>query len=145
MPSKLTERLAIVAASDPDLVDDAANTTDWASLVAGQQILFILNVGQTDITLDAKIQQATDSSGTGAADIAGLALTQVAGTGDDKQYAILVRDTDLTGANTHVAMVITVGDGTVGAYISAVGVRIDNRYDPATANDVASVAEIITS
>ena len=63
-------------------------------------------------TLDAKIEQATDSSGTGAKDITGKAITQLtaAGTDSDKQAVINVFDSELDIVNEfdHVRLSMTV-------------------------------------
>ncbi len=51
-------------------------------------------------TVDAKVQQVQDSSGTGAKDITGRAITQIVkATGDNKQALINVKPDDLDTAN----------------------------------------------
>lgn len=140
-----SDSIPVVAAIDPDLVDDASATSDWVDMGVHHQVMFILNVGVTDIAVNAKIQSADDGSGTNAADITDLELTEIpASTGDDKQYIISVKADQLNAGDTHAALVVTVGDGTAGAYISAVGLGIGSNYLPAADVDLASVAEIVT-
>lgn len=134
--------VAVVAAIDPQLVDDAAVTSDWASMADFDFIDFIVNIGATDITVDAKIQSADDSSGTNNTDISGLAVTQLTASDDNKQVVLRVRSDQVNSGDTHVAVVVTVGNGTTGAYVSAVGVGHRPTYAPASDYDVASVAEI---
>lgn len=140
------EAVAVAAAIDPQLVDNAAVTSDWVSLANFHQVMFVLNIGATDITVDAKLQSADDSSGTNAADLTGLAVTQIAATDDNTQYVLVVRADQVNPINagdTHVALVVTVGDGTAGAYVSAVGLGFNAAHLPANELDVASVDEIV--
>jgi hypothetical protein len=139
-----SDAVAVVAAIDPQLVDNAAKTSDWVALKDHGSVMFVLNVGATDITVDAKIQSADDGSGTNAADITGLALTQITATDDNKQFVITVDQSEVNSGDTHVALVVTVGDGTTGAYISAVGLGFNSNYAPPTDYDLASVGEIKT-
>lgn len=133
---------AVVAAIDPQLVDNAAVTSDWASMADFDFVDFVVNVGATDITVDAKVQSADDSSGTNNTDVTGLSVTQLSATDDNKQVVLRIHRTQLNTGDTHVAVVVTVGDGTTGAYVSAVGLGFQSNYQPATNYDVASVAQI---
>lgn len=97
-------------------------------------------------TLDAKIEQATDGSGTAAKDVAGKAITQLTqgGTDDsDKQALINVRQQDLDIANdfTHVRLSIEIGTATSDA--GGLLIATDRRAGAASAGDAASVAEIV--
>ena len=139
-----TDDMAVAGAIDPQLVDNASATSDWVSLRDFDYVVFVLNVGATDITVDAKIQSADDSSGTNAADITSLAITQLGATDDNKQAVLVVRKDQLAAGDTHAAIVVTVGDGTTGAYVSAVCLGFVGDYGPASQYDVASVAEIVT-
>lgn len=143
MTNNLSEELAVAGAIDPQLVDNAAVTSDWVAMKNGDRVMFVVSVGATDITVDAKVQQATDASGTGAADMTGKAITQIAADEDNGQVIIEVKAEELTSTNTHVAVVVTVGDGTTGAYVSAIALQGRMRYKDAANYDVASVAEIV--
>lgn len=143
MTENMSEMLPVAGAIDPQLVDDAAVTSDWVAMKNGDRVLFIVSVGATDTTVDAKVQEATDGSGTGAADITGKAVTQLTATDDNKQVVLEVKADELSSTNTHVAVVVTAGNGLTGAYVSAVAIQGSMRYKPASNFDVASVAEIV--
>jgi len=143
MTALLSEKIAVMGAIDPQLVDNTSVTSDWVPMENLGQVLAVLNVGATDITLDAKLQEATSAAGAGAADLTGKAITQFAATDDNKQALIGVRADEISSGFTHVALVVTVGDGVAGAYVSAVLLGGDARYRPADDLDVASVDEIV--
>jgi hypothetical protein len=139
-----SDAVPVVATVDPQLGDNAAYTSDWVDMGKFAQVMFILLVGATDITIDAKIQSADDSSGTNAADLpTAVALTQIPGTDDNKQFILSVREDQLNTGDTHVALVVTVGNGAVGAQISAVGLGFGSNYLPASEHDLSSVAQIV--
>ena len=144
---RASELVAAVAEIHPDAATAAAYTSDWAPLADFEVFLAILQVGTmaTDSTVDFKLQVATDSSGTGAANLAGKSITQLteAGTDSDKIAEINVNATDIpiTSAFTHIAMVMTVA--VAASDSSAVLLGLLPKYAPASDNDVASVAEII--
>lgn len=143
-----SERSALVATIDPDAYTAAAYTSDWAAVADFPEMMATISAGTlgTSATLDAKLQQATDSSGTGAKDITGKAITQLtqAGTDSDKQAVINVNQDELDVANdfTHVAIVMTIGTATSDAGAILQGFR--PTYAPASDNDLASVDEIVT-
>lgn len=139
----LYEQLAVVATIDPQLVDDASVTSDWVDMSKARELLFVVQAGETDTTINAKLQAATDNTGTSAADITGKAITQLtAATGDNDQALIHIRADEVPAGKSHVALVVTVGDGTTGGYVSAIGLASRLRYsDPG--NDLASVVEIV--
>lgn len=96
-------------------------------------------------TLDAKLIQATDPSGTSSKDTTGKSITQLtqAGTDSDKQAVINCGGDDLDAANnfTHVALLLTVGTAT--SYAGAVLLGLDPRAGAASDNDLSSVDEIV--
>jgi len=136
----LSERLALVATIDPQLVDNNSANSDWAPMQHLRRILFTLLLGATDTTVNAKLQRATDASGTGAEDIPGKAITQLGATADNKQAQLEVSAAEV-GAFGFVRLVVTVGDGTTGAYIAATGVGADARFGPARGERLTSVAQ----
>jgi len=137
------ERNAVAATIDPQIVDNATVTSDYIAVKNGFAVIFTLLLGAIDTTVDAVIKEATDSSGTSAQSITGKAITQVADTGDNTQRIIEVRADELSAGFTHVAIAVTAGNGTVGAYVAAVGELAELRYQSATNFDLASVTEII--
>lgn len=140
-----SDRAVLVAKLDPVSQAAATVTTGWVSMATFARILAVLQVGVlgASATVDAKMQQATDSGGTGVKDITGRAITQLtkAGTDDNKQVLINVKDTDLDVANafTHVRLSVTVA--TAASLISAALFGFDARYAPA--DDATTVDEVI--
>lgn len=146
MTTKLSERIAVVGVIDPQVVDDADATTNWVDMSKHHKVAFVLNIGATDIEVDAKLVEALTDSGGTPQDISGLAITQLdATTGENAQTVLEVASNELDQADSYryVALKVTVGDGTSGAYISAIALGGDLRYGPATDVDLASVAEIV--
>lgn len=138
------ESVAVAGAIDPQLLDNAALTSDWVSLKDFAQVMFIVNLGATDITTDVKVQSADDGSGTNNTDVSGLAVTQLTDTDDNKQVILSIDQSEVNAGDTHVAVVVTAGDGTLGSNVSAVCLGFNSEYLPASDYDVASVAEIVT-
>tara|TARA_R110000796_G_scaffold160130_6_gene276929 strand:+ start:280 stop:723 length:444 start_codon:yes stop_codon:yes gene_type:complete len=140
-----SERAAVVAVIDPDAATAAAYNSGWISMATFQSVMAIIQTGTlgTSATVDGKLQQATDSSGTGVKDIAGKAITQlVKATNDDDQAIIQCRSAELDVDNlfNHVRLVMTVGTATSDA--SAIVIGFDARHAPAS--DLASVVEIVS-
>lgn len=142
----LSEKVAVGAAIDPQLVDNNNVTSDYIDMSKFERVMFVVQVGATDTTVDAAIMAATDSGGTSAAAVSGKAITQLGATDDNKQAILEINAAEvaaLSGSKTHVACKITVGDGSTGAYVSCIGLAAEPRFHPASDNDVASVAEIV--
>lgn len=146
--AKPSEICAVLGTIDPDAYAAAAYTSDWCDIGKFKKIMAIVMVGTlgASATVDAKLQGATDSSGTGATDLTGKSITQLtqAGTDDDKQVIIEVDAAEVQGQNsafTHVAVVVTVG--TAASDMGAVVLGLEPRFGPANNNDLASVDEIV--
>ncbi len=127
----LTENYIFEALS-PQLVDDSAVGTPWTLMDAVDPVLFYVIVGATDTTVDAKVQQATASDGTGAKDVTGGDITQLsAAAGDDKQVSVEVEPArlDIKNGFVYARILITAGNGSLGANIAAVSVK-RARHNP---------------
>jgi len=142
-----SEKVAVLATVDPDVLTAAAHTSDYVSLADFESIMAIVMAGTlgSSATMDAKLVQATDASGTDSKDITGKAITQLteAGTDSDKQAIINCRaeELDLDNGFTHVALTITVA--TASSAGGGVILGLNPRYAPASDNDLASVDEIV--
>lgn len=144
MNIRFGEEFAIIGSIDPVDTATSAATSDWVAMNKWTRIAAIGLVGNLTGTLDAKLQAATDSSGTGAADITGASITQLAAaSGDNKQFVIdiPVTKTNLT-TQTHVACVVTPTGGTANL-IAVVIVGYIVRNAPVSSDDIASVAQIV--
>eukprot|EP01041_Mallomonas_annulata_P037122 gene37122-60363_t len=86
--AKGSELLSVLATIDPASQAAGAASTGWVPVANYFGFLALVQTGMlgTSATVDAKLQQALDSSGTGAKDISGKAITQIVkATGDNKQ------------------------------------------------------------
>lgn len=145
-----SEQVAVVGAIDPAVLASATGTftSDWVAVKDWHELMAVVMVGTlgASSTVDAKLQQATDGTGTGAKDIAGKAITQLtdADSDDNKQAVINLKsnELDVDGGFTHVALVVTVG--TADSPGAALLLGLHPRYGPASDHDLASVNEIVT-
>lgn len=142
------QRVAVVGAIDPDASAAGTYTTGWVSMATFSSLMAVVMAGTlgSSATLDAKLEQAQDGSGTGAKDIANSAITQLtqAGTDSDKQAVIqcFAEDLDLVNAFTHVRLSMTVGTAT--SDVAALLLGLDPRYGSADGSDAATVDEVVT-
>jgi hypothetical protein len=143
--SKLSERLALVGTIDPVVVVNSEVFTDVVDMGANQQCLAVAMLGNMAAeTIDFKAYSC-DSDGNNAAAITGRAATQLAAhatNNDGKQMVINIRDTDLLASGKqHVKFGLVTGGATGGP--AGVAVLASARQGQGSANDLASVAEII--
>lgn len=143
---RFAEATPLLGVIDPDAYSAGTVTTGWVAMKDVQSIGAIVAVGTmaSGSTVDAKLEQATDSSGTGAKDVTGKAITQLtqAGSDSDKQAIINCTQEELDLANEfdHVRLSITVATAASDAagFIFGKGLR----YGPASESNLASVDEI---
>ena len=142
-----SDQVAVAATIDPDAYTAATYTSDWVAMSDYEKIMAVVMAGTlgSSATLDAKLRQATDGSGTGVKDISGKAITQLteAGTDSDKQAVINCRadELDVDNGFTHVQLSMTVATATSDA--GAIILGFNPRYGKASDSDLASVDEIV--
>ncbi|NOX39767.1 MAG: hypothetical protein GXP05_04435 [Alphaproteobacteria bacterium] len=142
-----SDRTAIIGVIDPDANAAGTLTTAWIDMSIFNAVMAIVMAGTLGAaaTLDAKFQQATDSAGTGVKDITGKAITQLtqAGVDSDKQAIInlFAEELDVTNNFTHVRLSMTTAVAASDSGALVLGSL--ERYGPASANDLASVDEIV--
>ena len=145
LSTKMFEELAVVATIDPDAYTAAAYVSDYVEIGDFNQLMFIVMAGAlgTNATLDAKLTQAVDSSGTSAKDVSGKAITQLteAGTDSDKQVVVSVEASELSDGYRYIAGLMTVGVASSDAGV--VAVAMNPNYGPASDYDLASVDELV--
>jgi hypothetical protein len=119
----------------------------WVPLNTHYGLLALVQTGAlaTGSTVDAKLQQALDTSGTGAKDVAGKAITQLtqAASGSAKQALINLRpeDLDVTNGYAYVRLSVTVG---VAASLTAAQVLgVNPRFAPGDANNQTAVVQVV--
>ncbi|MAQ82244.1 MAG: hypothetical protein CMH12_03315 [Maritimibacter sp.] len=144
-----SHRAAVVGVIDPDVTAAGTVTTGWIPMSKFGLIMATVMAGTlgSSATVNAKLEQATDASGSGAKDIAGAAITELSqgGTDDSDKQAVIQcygEDLDLANNFTHVRLSVTVA--TASCDVGALVIGMDPRYGPASDNDLASVAEIVT-
>jgi hypothetical protein len=110
----MSDQLAIMDIINPISQGAGTVTTAWVSAANFERFLATIETGVLGAaaTVDAKLQQAQDSGGTGAKDITGKAITQIVkATGDNKTAMINLRDDelDVTNGFSWIRLSMTVG------------------------------------
>ena len=144
--SKASEMLAVLATIDPATQAAGAVSTGWVSVANYLGFLALVQTGVlgTSATVDAKLQQALDSAGTGAKDISGKAITQIVkATGDNKQVLVNVKPEELDTVNGFGFVRVTVTVGVAASITSAQLLGVNPRYAPADLGNQAAVVQVI--
>lgn len=144
--AKGSELLSVLATIDPASLSAGTVSTGWIVANNHHTLLALIQTGAlgTSATLDAKLQQASDASGSGAKDISGKAITQIVkASGDNKQALINLRpeELDVNAGFAYVRLSITVG--TAASIASAVVLGLNPRYASADAQNQTAVAQIL--
>ena len=143
-----SEQAAVVAVIDPDATAASTVTSGWVAAKDFLTFMAVFMAGTlgTGATLDGKIQQATDSGGTGAKDVTGKSITQLtqAGSDSDKQAIVNVRQEELDVKNgfDYIRLSLTVGTATSDAGALLLG--FNPRRAPASDKDSSTVDEIVS-
>lgn len=141
-----SKRAGIVGAIDPDAYAAGTQTTGWVDMAKFGCLLAVVMAGTMGATgtINAKIQQASDSAGTGAKDVTGLAITALTDADSDKQALINVvqGDLDRTNGFRYVRLSMTVATAACDA--GAVLLGFDPVKGAADANDATTVDEIVS-
>jgi hypothetical protein len=139
-----SDKFAVLGVAGPAVGTDPL-TTGWVPVKDFYQMMAVIACGTlgADATLDAKLEQAKDDSGTDAEDVTGKAITQLtkAGGDDEKQSVINFRPEDLSDGFTHVQLKLAPAVADTGA--AGVLLGCEPRYSPASGFDAESVAEIV--
>lgn len=145
--SKFLERNALADFITPSSQAAGTATTGWVSMAAFHQIAALIAVGTfgASATVDAKLQQAQDSGGTGVKDITGKAITQMlAAGGNNKQVTIECRDTDLDVANGFGFVRLSLTVGTAATQTAAFLLGALPIFEPANPFNNTSVTQQIS-
>ena len=142
--ARIAEVTSLLGTVDP--VSQAAGTitTGWLSAANHERFLALIQTGVlgTSATVDAKLQQATDSSGTGVKDVTGKAIAQIVkASGDNKQALINLRaeELDSSGGFAYFRLSITVG--TAASLVGAAVLAAVAKSAPASALNQAGVVQ----
>lgn len=141
---KFTEKNAILATLNPASVAASTVTTGWVSMAYFHSMVALIQTGVMGAsgTIDAKLRQATDSSGTGAKDITGKAIVQIVkASGDNVQATIEMRDTDMDSNSGFAYVQLSLTVGTAASLVGASLIGTNPSYMPASANNQAAVVQ----
>ncbi len=145
--AKGSELFAVLATIDPASLAVGTVTTGWLSVANFHALVASIETGAlgTSATLDAKLQQALDSSGTSAKDITGKAITQLtqAGGGSAKQVLINVKPEELDTVNGFGFVRLSITVGVAASLAGAQVLGVNPRYATADAFNQTAVAQII--
>jgi hypothetical protein len=143
----LPSELVAIVAELPAISSNNAQTSVWADAAKFRRFCATVSAGVfgSSATIDFKLQQATSSSGAGAKDIPGAAITQLLAAGGNNRIARINLNTDaLDAANgfRYVAMIATVGTAA-----SLVAARMEGFLPfnaPASLNEIAGVVQTVS-
>ena len=144
--AKGSELLAILATIDPASQAAGSVSTGWISVANHHGLLAVIQTGVlgTGATVDAKLQQALDATGTSAKDITGKAITQIVkASGDNKQVLINARPEDLDTVNGFGFVRLSVTVGVAASLVAAQVLGVNPRELPANTGNQAAVAQIV--
>lgn len=143
--ARFTELNEIIAGLYPANKTPAAHNTAWTSMANHQRAIYIVRVGSmaATSTLDFKLQQATDSSGTDAKDISGKSITQLTQAGGDGSETVVVElrteELDVDGGFDYVRGVLTVG--TANVYCECIPIKFAANYPPVSTSALSEVVD----
>ncbi|MHC2578222.1 hypothetical protein ACVI1J_009688 [Bradyrhizobium diazoefficiens] len=141
---KPSQRVGIVGVISPVSQAAGTATSGWIDATTFHNFMAILKSGVlgASATLDAKIQQATDNSGTGVKDVTGKSITQlVKASNDNNQVTIDLKQEDLDFNNGFKWFRVSVTVGAAASLVDATVLGFDPRYGFGTDNDLASVVQ----
>ena len=139
-----TQAKALDLAQIVGVIEPVAGAATYATVYidAGSAYAFsaLVAVGTAGTSVNAKIQQATDSSGTSVKDLSGSAITEIDGDGESAVIQFKPEDLDTANGFDHFRLSIT----TVGATAVAGGTvtAVSPRYAPLA--DAAKIDEVVT-
>jgi hypothetical protein len=125
----------------PDNLAAAVHQSAWFNMSIHHRAACVLMVGEMGqgATVDLILQEAQDAAGTGAAAIAGKAITQLTQAGGDGNDVCIIelRTEEMTPGFDFVRAVLTIGNAAVDASVITFG--IINRFAPVATTLVTEV------
>jgi hypothetical protein len=142
MQTQPSEQVAVVAKVNPANNNNSAANSDAVDMSKFREAMFILVLGAVDSTNDFKLQESVNGS-SGWQDLSGKSITQLGGTDDGKVAIINLKAEELSAGYRYARAVNTVGNGTTNL-TCVVGLGLKPCYGPASDDDLAAVAQIVT-
>ncbi|WP_291996743.1 hypothetical protein [Candidatus Accumulibacter sp. ACC012] len=143
---KGSETLSLLATIDPASQAAGTVTTAWISAANFHAFLALVETGVLGAaaTLDAKIQQARDATGTGAKDVSGKAIRQIVkASGDNKQALINLRPENLDSNNGFAFLRLSLTVEVAASLVAAKLIGVHPRYATAEVFNQATVVQVI--
>ncbi len=147
-PEDVLQPMSLQTTVDPVSQGVGTVVSPWFNAAEFQGVVALIQTGVLGAaaTVDAKLRQATDISGTGAKDVAGKAIAQIVkASGDNKQAVITARDWQIDKGSGYVFVGVSITVGGAPSQISAAVFGVNSRS--ATHRPVpvaASLAQIVT-
>jgi hypothetical protein len=141
--SQPSERIAICGVANPQTMNNNSFPTGPVDLSKFHEALFLLIVGDipTSGTLDAKLQESDVANfASGVTDIPGKTMMQLVATDDNKQVVFNLKAEECS--KRYARLLITASPHNNIACAVALGIK--PRHAPATDDDAATVAQIVT-
>src|ERR1043165_3283297 len=125
-----SDKIALLGAINPQSSATTV-TTGWIDASQYYNFLALIDTGVlgTSATVDAKLQQATNSSGTGVKDVTGKAITQLVKASNDNNQAqinLKSEELDINNGFNYFRLSITVG--TAASLVAGQVFGVDPRY-----------------
>lgn len=132
---KASDKAALLGLVAPISQGAGTVTTGWINAGLYNSILALIAAGVmgASATIDAKLEQATDSGGTGAKNVTNSLITQMVKATDDGKFTLISLDPqklDVNGGFSWVRLSITVGTAASLIYGALLG--LETRYGIAT-------------
>lgn len=143
-----SDECAIIGVIDPDAYTAAAYSTSWLQTGDFRRLQAIVMAGDlgSSATINAKLERASDSSGTGAEDITNAAITALTQAGsDDNKQAIINYDMQHEEGNAKEFIRLTVTVGTATSDMGALLLGFLPFHGPASDTDASTVDEIVNA
>ena len=133
-----TDKISVVGLVEP-VASAATVTSGWVLAANAYSYLVAVQSGTAGTSVDAKIEQATDGSGTGAKDLSGSSITQLTAAGS---AVIQFKASDLDSANDFDYFRVSVTKVGATSIASATVIAVDPRYAPLA--DASEIDEVVT-
>jgi hypothetical protein len=144
--TKATDLISLLGTIDPASVEAGTVHSDYVDMSQLSVLLAIISTGVlgASATINAKLVQATKADGTGKKDVTGKSITEIVkATGDNVQAEINLFAEELDSENNYQFVALELTVGTAASQVSAVLLGAVHRYNPASAFNLSSVAEVV--
>ena len=135
----------IVGSIPPQSAAAGSYTSGWIAMATVGKVYCVINIGAItgSGSVNAKVEQATDSTGTGVKDVTGAAIAPIVGAANsNKQATIGVRPGQLDTAGNFAFVRLNVTTAVAASILGAVLHGTDVKYEPQV--QAATVAESVT-